>query len=104
MEGLSVLMGTSSLMLFLIIASLFSISVIAFVGVVSLAFKDEVLDSILLCRVGFAACALIGGAFLHLLPETVERSTSMNIFLVLSLGFLLFGFMFMHFVKLYFLH
>jgi len=77
-------------MLLLIIASSFLISLIAFVGVVSLAIKDEVLDRILLYLVGFAAGALIGGAFLHLLPETVERSTSMNVFLALSFGFFLF--------------
>lgn len=77
-------------MLFLIIVSSLLISLIAFVGVVSLAVKDEVLDRILLCLVGFAAGALIGGAFLHLLPETVEKSTSMNVFLALSLGFFLF--------------
>ncbi len=74
----------------MITASSFLISLIAFVGVVSLAIKDEVLDRILLYLVGFAAGALIGGAFLHLLPETVERSTSMNVFLALSFGFLLF--------------
>jgi zinc and cadmium transporter len=77
-------------MLLLIIASSFLISLIALVGVVSLAVKDEVLDRILLCLVGFAAGALIGGAFLHLLPETVEKSTSMNVFLALSFGFFLF--------------
>ncbi|MGD8506072.1 MAG: ZIP family metal transporter [Candidatus Bathyarchaeota archaeon] len=77
-------------MLLLIIAISFLISLIAFVGVVSLAIKDEVLDRILLYLVGFAAGALIGGAFLHLLPEAVERSTSMNVFLALSFGFLLF--------------
>jgi zinc and cadmium transporter len=77
-------------MLLLITASSFLISLIAFVGVVSLAIKDDVLDRILLYLVGFAAGALIGGAFLHLLPETVERSTSMNVFLALSFGFFLF--------------
>lgn len=77
-------------MLPLIVGSTFLISLIAFVGVIGLSLKDEVLDRILLYLVGFAAGALIGGAFLHLLPETVERSTSMNVFLALSSGFLLF--------------
>ena len=77
-------------MLFLIIASSFLISLITFVGVISLSLKDELLDRILLCLVGFAAGALVGGAFLHLLPETVERSTNMNVFLALSFGFFLF--------------
>ena len=77
-------------MLLLILASSFLISFIAFVGVFSLSVKDEVLDRILLCLIGFAAGALIGGAFLHLLPETVEKSTSINVFLALSFGFFLF--------------
>jgi zinc and cadmium transporter len=55
-----------------------------------MALKDEILDKLLLYLVGFAAGALIGGAFVHLLPETVERSTDMNIFLALSSGFFLF--------------
>jgi len=77
-------------MLPLIIASSFLISAISFIGVISLAFKADTLERIVLCLVGFAAGALIGGAFLHLLPETVERSTSMSVFLALSFGFLLF--------------
>lgn len=77
-------------MLPLIMASSLLISLVAFVGVVSLAIRTEVLDGILLYLVGFAAGALIGGAFLHLLPETVERSTNMNVFLVLSFGFFMF--------------
>ncbi len=55
-----------------------------------MAISGKVLDNALFCLVGFAAGALIGGAFLHLLPETVNRSTSMDVFLVLSVGFLLF--------------
>lgn len=77
-------------MLFLIMASCFLISFIAFVGVFSLMVKDEILDKILMCLVGFAAGALLGGAFLHLIPETVEKSTSINVFLALSFGFFLF--------------
>ena len=60
-------------MLQFIIISSFLISLISFVGVISLAVKDDILDKILLSLVGFAAGALIGGAFLHLLPETVQR-------------------------------
>jgi len=77
-------------MLHFIIISSFFISFISFAGVISLAVKDDVLDKILLSLVGFAAGALIGGAFLHLLPETVQKSTNMNVFLSLSFGFFLF--------------
>jgi len=74
---------------FIILSSLF-ISFISFVGIISLAAKDEILDKLLLYLVGFSAGALIGGAFVHLLPEAVERSTDLNIFLALSFGFFLF--------------
>lgn len=77
-------------MLIWIIVSSFLISLISFIGIVSLAFKDKLLDRILLYLVGFAAGTLLGGAFLHLLPETVEKSTSTNVFLALSVGFFLF--------------
>jgi zinc and cadmium transporter len=77
------------ILLFIIISS-FSINVVVFFGVVSLALEDKILDSTLLSLVGFAAGALIGGAFLHLLPETMEKSASLNVCLALSLGFFLF--------------
>jgi zinc and cadmium transporter len=77
-------------MLHFIILSTFLISLISFTGVLSLAVKDDVLDKVLLSLVGFAAGALIGGAFLHLLPETVQISTDTNVFLSLSFGFFLF--------------
>jgi zinc and cadmium transporter len=77
-------------MLQFIILSSFLISLISFTGVITLAVKDDVLDKILLSLVGFAAGALIGGAFLHLLPEAVQISTDTNVFLSLSFGFFLF--------------
>jgi len=48
---------------------------------------------VLLALVGFSAGALIGGAFLHLLFETIEgvaESELMNVFLVLIFGFIVF--------------
>lgn len=78
------------MILFSIIGCTLLISFMAFVGVVSLAVRDELLDRVLLILIGFAAGTLIGGAFLHLLPETVERSTNPDVFLALSSGFFLF--------------
>jgi len=41
--------------------------------------------------IGFAAGGLIGGAFLHLLPEAIEKSEkSSNVFLFAIVGFILF--------------
>jgi zinc and cadmium transporter len=49
------------------------ISSIAFIGAVVLALKEQVLNKILLVFVAFSAGAIVGGAFLHLLPEAVHE-------------------------------
>jgi zinc and cadmium transporter len=66
------------------------VSIISLVGIFTLLLKDELLDKILFLLISFAAGGLIGGAFLHLLPESLERSGSSNIFLYVILGFILF--------------
>jgi zinc and cadmium transporter len=75
-----------------ILISTFLISLIAFAGAVILFLKEEFLNKILLILVSFAAGALIGGAFLHLIPEAikktgVEESSLLKIFLFLLFGF-----------------
>ncbi len=52
--------------------SVFIISVVSFVGIFTLAIKEERLKKILLFLVSFSAGSLFGAAFLHLLPEAVE--------------------------------
>ncbi len=56
-----------------IIGSTFVISLVSFIGILTLFVKDKLLDKILLYLVSFSAGALIGGAFLHLLPEAVAE-------------------------------
>ncbi|MFQ6083628.1 MAG: ZIP family metal transporter [Candidatus Aminicenantia bacterium] len=76
--------------LFYIIISTFLISLIAFAGALTLFLKEKLLDKILLILVAFSAGILIGGAFLHLIPEAIERVTPdevLNLFLYLILGF-----------------
>jgi zinc and cadmium transporter len=75
-----------------IIGSSLLISSIAFIGMVVLFLKDELLAEILLILVAFSAGSLMGGAFLHLLPETIEKSTEIEVFLWLLGGFILFFF------------
>lgn len=73
-----------------IIISTFSISLIAFVGVLILFLKEELLDKILLILVAFSAGALMGGAFFHLIPEALEEiglENNLNVFLYVILGF-----------------
>jgi len=55
------------------IGSVLLISLLAFVGLFTLSIKKKTLDRILIYLVSFAAGALIGDAFIHLLPEIVKE-------------------------------
>ncbi len=81
-------MDTFSYILF----STFLISLISFVGAAILFLKEELLDKILLILVSFAAGSLMGSAFLHLIPEAIEKVGSgegviLKVFLSLLVGF-----------------
>lgn len=56
------------------IASVVLVSVVSFVGVLALSVKDQLLKKTLIFFVAFSAGALIGDAFLHLLPEAVDKN------------------------------
>jgi zinc and cadmium transporter len=75
-----------------IILATFIVSLISFIGAATLALSEKLLKKILLALVGFAAGALIGGAFLHLLPESIENGVSSleNIFMTVIIGFVIF--------------
>jgi len=49
------------------------VSLLSFVGVLFLALKKGTLEKILLFLVSLAAGSLLGGAFIHLLPEAIEE-------------------------------
>lgn len=75
-----------------ILISTFIVSLISFAGALILFFKEKILSKALLLFVSFSAGALIGGAFLHLIPEAVEITNESggkltDIFLYLILGF-----------------
>ncbi len=77
--------------LFLIILANFIISLASFVGVITLFFKEDILRKIVRPLVAFSAGSLLGGAFLHLLPESIERASGeQNMFLIAIFGFALF--------------
>ena len=81
--------------LFYILISTFLISLIAFVGALTLFLKEDVLNKILLFLVAFSAGALIGGAFFHLIPEAIEGigiegNSLFKIFFYLIFGFCIF--------------
>ena len=73
-----------------IILTTFAIALIAFIGVFTLAMREQLLNKILIILVSFSAGALMGGAFLHLLPESIEKSGNANILIFVLVGFVLF--------------
>jgi zinc and cadmium transporter len=69
------------------LASVIIVSMISFVGILTLAINVERLKKILLYLVSFSAGALFGDAFIHLLPETVrENGFGVNISIYVMLG------------------
>jgi len=66
------------------------VSLISWVGIFSLLFKERLLNNILVLLIGFAAGGLLGGAFLHLLPESLRQAQNTSIFIYIILGFVVF--------------
>ena len=66
------------------------ISLISFVGVLTLMLKERILGRILLVLVSLSAGALMGGAFLHLMPEAIEESTAEAVLIYTLVGFAFF--------------
>ena len=79
-----------SILLWIIISTVV-ISLISLIGILTLSIKQKLLDKIVLYLVAFSAGALIGGAFLHLIPETIELFGT-NLFQYVILGFIIFLF------------
>jgi len=67
------------------------VSLISLIGIVSLFFQERFLKKIVIFLVAFGAGGLIGGAFLHLLPEALEHATNTNnVFLCVVAGMVIF--------------
>ncbi len=75
-------------MLPIILIAVFLISLISFAGAFTLFLKRSLLTRFLLLFIAFAAGAMLGGAFLHLLPESL--SLGENLFVYVILGIVLF--------------
>ncbi len=74
-----------------ILGSTLLMSLFAWVGLIFLSIRDELLQTILPMLVAFAAGTLLGGSFLHLLPESlIENGIGIAMFLWLLGGFTLF--------------
>jgi zinc and cadmium transporter len=72
------------------ILATFVISLLSLAGVITFVVKKEILNKISLLLVAFSAGALLGGAFFHLLPESLEISNGLRPFIYLVSGIILF--------------
>jgi zinc and cadmium transporter len=72
------------------IGSVFLVSLISLAGVFSISIDEKRLAKMLLFMVSFAAGALLGDAFLHLLPESVEDGLGLKVSVFILVGILAF--------------
>lgn len=63
-----------TLIWFYAISSILAVSLISIFGIITLFLNTEKLKKVLLFLVSFSAGALLGDAFLHLLPEVIEEN------------------------------
>jgi len=78
--------------LFYIILATFSITLAVWMAVLFLFLKKELLSKIVLFLVSLSAGAMMGGAFLHLLPEAMEEINSGILFVIVLGSFVFFFF------------
>jgi zinc and cadmium transporter len=69
-----------------ILISTFVVSLISLIGIFTFSIKDKLLQKVLFCLIGFSAGALMGSAFLHILPEALLSTPSSLVFSYLLLG------------------
>ncbi len=70
--------------------SVILVSLISFAGLLTLSIKISLLKKILIYMVSFSAGALLGDAFIHLLPEAIKNTgLTLNISVYLLIGILL---------------
>jgi zinc and cadmium transporter len=77
-------------MLSYILISTGLISLAALIGIFTLAMREQLLGKILLFLVSLSAGALMGGAFIHLLPEAVEGLEPNTAFMIVLGSFIVF--------------
>ncbi len=74
----------------LAILSVTLVSLISLIGLFTISIKEEKLNQILIFFVAFSAGAMLGGAFLHLLPESLEVLPINTVAPAIIIGFVLF--------------
>jgi len=78
--------------------SVITVSLISFVGVFTLSLKEEILRKYIFLLISLAVGALLGDAFIHIIPEAIEESTSPSFASVLVISGILFFFIFEKFL------
>jgi zinc and cadmium transporter len=74
-----------------ILASVTAVSLIAFIGIIFIGLKEEKLKRLTMILVGFSSGTLLGGAFLHLLPESPNPGNDpANVFWYVLVGIVVF--------------
>lgn len=76
-----------------ILLSVSLISLLSFIGVLFLGFNESLLRRILIILVSFASGSLLGGAFMHLIPHSLEDLGSERVFWWVIIGIMVFFFM-----------
>lgn len=76
-------------MLIWILISVIIVSLIAFVGIFFFFLKEKFLNKILILLIALASGALLGGAFLHLIPESMDLGIE-KVSLFVIIGILVF--------------
>lgn len=83
----------------LILLSVFIVSLISFIGVLFIFLKKQTLDNFLIFFVSLSAGSLLGGAFLHLIPESVGNGG-----FTIKVSFLILGGIMIFFIIENFIH
>jgi len=73
-----------------ILASVTGVSLISFVGVIFIGFKEESLKRVMMAFVGFASGTLLAGALINLLPEALKELEPAITFYYVMLGIMTF--------------
>lgn len=76
--------------LIFILGSVFLVSIISLIGIITFLFRGKSLERIFFVLVSFATGSLLGAAFLHLLPEAVSEANGSKVFGCALFGIMLF--------------
>ncbi|NOQ56413.1 MAG: ZIP family metal transporter [Nanohaloarchaea archaeon] len=82
-----------SILLWIILSNFF-VSLLSLIGIVTLSMKDKLIEKILSYLVALSAGALMGGAFLHLIPEAAQSIAIYDV-----CGYVLVGFIFFFMIE-----